>query len=164
MRNGSGNPVFWQTPSDIGITINSTGSDDITDGSDETAIRLSIRAWNDIVRHDAAPDRGHDAVAAGAHGLDVDTVHTVLSTSRTRRVYSDPGTVAITLVSSFSNGRIDDADILFERPGVRVHDQVPGPGGAFNVGNVVAHELGHFVGLDHSGGPGATMYPYVDPP
>ena len=45
---GSGIPLAWSSPASIGIVINSGGSDDIPDGSHETALRDAIQAWNGV--------------------------------------------------------------------------------------------------------------------
>ena len=49
------------------------------------------------------------------------------------------------------------------REGAEFAFTTSGDPGAFDVGDVGAHEIGHLLGLDHSGWAGATMYPYVDP-
>jgi hypothetical protein len=71
------------------------------------------------------------------------------------------GTVAITPVWFQSDGRIIDADVLFNGHGFAF--TTDGQGGAFDVQDVAAHELGHLLGFDHTGWAGATMYPYVSP-
>jgi hypothetical protein len=59
------------------------------------------------------------------------------------------------------DGRITDADVLFNGEGFAfTTSRAPG---CFDVQDVATHELGHVLGLDHTGWAGASMYPYVDP-
>ena len=159
---GTSTPLFWQSPSQVSIVSSATGSQDISDGSEETALRNAIAAWN------------------GASGS---TARLIEDTSDAQRARSDwqsndlhliwfdeddssgyfPGsssTIAITPIWFFGNGRIDDADIIFN--GKDFAFTTSGQSARFDVQDVATHELGHLLGLDHSGWAGATMYPYVD--
>src|SRR5262245_22018038 len=42
----NGKVLFWSDPANVGIVIQDTGSDDVPDSSDETAVRMAIDAWN----------------------------------------------------------------------------------------------------------------------
>ena len=70
------------------------------------------------------------------------------------------GTVAITPIFFFSNGVIADADILFNGGDFRF--TTSNQPGRFDIQTVATHELGHLIGLDHTGWAGATMFPFVD--
>jgi len=160
----SGTPLYWGTPSNIGIVINSTGSDDITDGSHETAIRLAIRDWNGgtgttaQLVEDTAPAQQARTDYASTN------IHLVMfDESNASGYFSNPGTVAVTPVWFYGSGLIADADVLFNGLNHQFTTEVPGTPGRFDVGDVATHEIGHLLGLDHSGFAGATMYPYVDP-
>ena len=51
IRLHTGNPankLFWSNGANVGLTINSTGSDNIPDDSHFTAIRNAYEAWNEI--------------------------------------------------------------------------------------------------------------------
>ena len=69
-------------------------------------------------------------------------------------------TVAVPPIWFYSSGRISDADILFNGAGFEFTTSAEA--GSFDVQDVATHELGHLLGLDHSGWAGASMYPYVD--
>ena len=43
---GTSTPLFWQSPSQVSIVSSATGSQDISDGSEETALRNAIATWN----------------------------------------------------------------------------------------------------------------------
>ncbi len=45
---GNGQAIYWNNPSNVSVVIQSTGSDNINDGSDEVALRNAIDAWNDV--------------------------------------------------------------------------------------------------------------------
>ena len=38
----------WNNPAGVSIVVSSIGSDDIPDGSHETALRMAIQDWNDV--------------------------------------------------------------------------------------------------------------------
>jgi hypothetical protein len=57
--------------------------------------------------------------------------------------------------------QIVDADIVFN-PSISFTTASPAPPGKFSLTALAAHEIGHFIGLDHSGIGHAVMYPYGD--
>jgi matrixin/IPT/TIG domain-containing protein len=70
------------------------------------------------------------------------------------------GTVAITpIVYNTGDGRMIDADIIFN--GKDFNFTLEGGTGAFDLQDVLTHEIGHMGGLDHSPMHGATMWPFV---
>ena len=74
---------------------------------------------------------------------------------------SGSGIVAVTPLTFFTTGQIIDADVLFN--GSDFKFTTSSESFSFDVQDVATHELGHLLGLDHSGCAGSTMYPYVDP-
>lgn len=162
LRNPSnGAELFWETPSSIGIVISSLGSDDLSAGEHEPALRLAIEAWN---RASGTTVQLVENTASGARtrtDWQTDSLHLIYFDESNSSGYFPQGsaTVAITPVQFFSNGRIADADILFNGAGHTF--TTSGEVGAFDVQDVAAHELGHLLGLDHTGVAGGTMYPYV---
>ncbi len=159
----NGNPLFWQTPYSISIAVNAVGSDDLADGSHMTAVRNAIDEWNGIdgstiqLVEDASP--GTQARTDWASN----SIHLVWwdETNASGYFPNGSGTVAITPVWFFNNGQIVDADVLFNGKGFSFStSQQPG---RYDIQDVAVHELGHLVGLDHTGWAGGSMYPYVDP-
>lgn len=158
---GNGNSLFWPAPGSISIVINSTGSDNIPDGSHTTSIRSAIRSWNDVsgtsmqLVEDTSPasQARTDWGSAGIHLILFD------ESNSSGFFPSGSGIVAITPVWFFSTGAISDADILFN--GSQFTFTTDAGSSAMDVEDVVAHELGHLLGLDHSANGGATMYPFV---
>lgn len=156
----NGANLFWENPDNISIVIQSEGSDNIGDGSHETAIRGAIEAWNGasgsrarLVESLANRDR-RDWQANDVHLV-------VFDENNSSGFFSGgSGVVALTPVTFFTDGRIVDADVLFN--GKNFSFTTKGEIGRFDVQDVATHELGHLLGLDHSGVCGATMYPYVD--
>ncbi len=158
---GAGAPLFWASPTNIGIVINSTGSDNIADGSHETALRMAIQEWNDVTGTNVALVEDTDPAQQARTDWDADNIHLIWFDETNSSGLFSPGTVAVTPVWFFLNGQIIDADVLFNG---RDHQfTTSGAPGRFDVRDVGTHELGHLLGLDHSGMAGATMYPYVDP-
>ncbi|HUR27245.1 MAG TPA: matrixin family metalloprotease, partial [Planctomycetota bacterium] len=159
----NGRLLAWTDPAHVGIAISSIGSDDIADESHLTAVQNAIAAWNAstgttarLVEDASAPTRARTDWAA-------DDLHLVFfdETGASGYFPSGSSTVALTPVWFTSNGRITDADILFNGRGFSfTTSKEPG---AFDVQDVATHELGHLLGLDHSGVVGASLYPYVSP-
>ena len=159
----NGLPLFWSTPSAVSIVINDQGSDNITDGSAETALRNAIEAWNGIDGSTVHLAENATPAAQARTDWASNSIHLLYFDENNGSGYFPNGssTVAITPVWFYSNGLIDDADVLFNGKGFSfTTSQEPG---RYDVQDVAAHELGHLLGLDHTGWAGGTMYPYVDP-
>lgn len=156
------NPLFWNSPTNISIVINETGSDNIDDGSHETAIKLAIEEWNQVAGSVAQLNLDTNPASTARTDYASSNIHLVLfDENNSSGFFGGNGTVAVTPVWFFSNGVISDADVLYN--GGDFSFTTSGSPGRFDVQDVGAHELGHLLGFDHSGWAGATMYPYVDP-
>ena len=57
-----------------------------------------------------------------------------------------------------ATGRIYDADIEFNDEFFAFVTDNPTPGLSVDIRNTLTHEVGHFIGLDHSSLPDSTMY------
>jgi len=164
LRNPSnGAELYWENPASIGIVISSTGSDDLAPDEHVPALRLAIDEWNRVGGSAVQLVENTSPSARARTDWQADSVHLILFDEDNSSGYFPQGsaTVAITPVQFFSNGRIADADILFNGSGHRF--TTTNELGAFDVQDVAAHELGHLLGLDHTGVAGATLYPYVSP-
>ncbi|MFN0241537.1 MAG: IPT/TIG domain-containing protein [Planctomycetota bacterium] len=159
----NGNPLFWYPPTSISIVISSTGSDDIADGSHTTANRNAIAAWNGVDGSIARLVENTNGVQRARTDWEANDIHLVLFDEDNDSGFFPPGsgTVALTPVWFNGSGVITDADILFNGSGFDFTTRAEL--GHFDVQDVATHELGHLLGLDHSGWAGATMYPYVEP-
>ncbi len=157
----AGVALRWNNPASIGIVINSTGSDDVSDGSHETALRMAIQDWNAVTGTTAT--LVEDASSASQARIDwiSSGIHLIYFDEDNSSGYFPLGssTVALTPIWFYSSGVIQDADILFNGGHPFTTSQVPA---RFDIQDVGAHELGHLIGLDHTGWAGGTMYPYVD--
>ncbi len=157
------NPLFWSSPGNIGIVINSAGSADIPDGSHETSIRMAIDAWNDATGSSATLVEDTTTISQARTDFSGSDIHLILFDESNSSGYfpGGSGIVAITPVFFFGSGLIADADIIFN--GSEFDFTTSGQFGDMDVQDVAAHELGHLLGLDHSGWAGGTMYPFVSP-
>ena len=154
--------LWWSNPANVTVTIVETGSDDIPDQSHMTAMRNGFDAWN--------ADPGTTAMLVETFASVPDPC-SVWTQGSNHLIFFDEsncsgffpggsGTVAVTPILFQSNGKILDADVIFN--GDTFHFTTNGTANRFDVQDVGTHELGHLLGLDHSGWAGATMYPYVD--
>ena len=155
----NGAPLFWATPQSVSVTIQEAGSDDISDDSHVAAIGNAVDSWNSAA---GTTFRLVNTGVTSRTDWESDDLHLVTFDENNASGFftGGSGTVAITPVSFFASGRIVDADVLFNGKDFRF--TTSGQAGRFDVQDVMAHELGHVAGLDHSGVCGATMFPYVD--
>lgn len=163
INSSNGRLLAWTDPAHIGIAISSLGSDDIPDKSVQTAIQNSIAAWNASSGTSAHLIEDTSAATRARTDWAADDLHLVFfdETGASGYFPSGSGTVAITPVWFTSSGHITDADVLFNGRGFSFTTK--SDPGAFDVQGIATHEIGHLLGLDHSGCVGASLYPYVSP-
>ena len=158
----NGKQLYWSGPGNIPIMIDPVGAALVPDQSDAAAIRLAMRAWNEDPGTKAnLVETSYTPMNACVDWLD-SSLHLVFFDGTNCSGFFPGGAsaVAVTPVQFNSKGRIVDADVIFNEGGFDF--TTSGTPGDFDVQDVGTHELGHLLGLDHSGWAGATMYPYVD--
>jgi hypothetical protein len=152
----------WQDPGAVGFVIQAAGSADVTDLSHFAALRNAADAWNDLDGTEV--QLSEDATPAQQARTDwqADDLHLILFDENNASGFFPPGSsiVALTPIAYTGTGVIVDADVLFNGAGHQF--TTSGESGRFDIQAVAAHEVGHLLGLDHSGWAGATMFPYVD--
>jgi hypothetical protein len=158
----NGNYLKWNDPTDVTVVISSTGSEDISDGSHTPAIQNAIAAWNEVGGTNAHMREVISAAQRDRTDWESNDLHMILFDEDNSSGFFPEGsaTVAVTPIWFYSSGRISDADVLFNGAGFEFTTSAEA--GKFDVQDVATHELGHLLGLDHSGWAGASMYPYVD--
>ncbi len=156
----TGAELAWPDPSNVPIVLNAAGSGDVSDGTDLAAIRNAIQSWNDAVGSSIRLVEDTSPSQQARTDYWKQDLQTVLFDENDTTGYfpGGIGAVAITQLAVDPNGKILDADILLN--GV-AYQFTTSKSGGFDIGEVVTHELGHFLGLDHSGFVGGVMLPYV---
>lgn len=71
------------------------------------------------------------------------------------------GVLAATFLTSDAAGKLVDVDIVFGR-GIAFSTSVSADPGSYDLEAIATHEVGHFLGLEHSGLSRATMVPFSD--
>lgn len=158
----NGNYLRWDNPTDVTVVISAVGSDDIHDGTHTPAIQNAIAAWNEVGGTTAHMREIVSSSQRNRTDWESNDIHMLIFDEDNSSGYFPSGsaTVAVTPVWFYSSGRISDADVLFNGGGFEF--TTSNEEGRFDVQDVATHELGHLLGLDHSGWAGASMYPYVD--
>ena len=139
--------------------LNNAGSDNIADESEKYAIKQAFQSWENVPG--TSLNFFHDG-NTGSTNFGSHSTHLVMFDENGSSGWFPPGSgiVAITPITySTSSGRILDADILFN--GRDWTFATDGRNGAFDVQDIATHEIGHFIGLDHSPVIGSSMWPYV---
>lgn len=158
----SGAALHWSAPASIGVVTHAGGSDDVPGRSLETALRLAIQEWNAAGGTAATLVEDLSAASRARADWEADDIHLVLFDEDDASGFFPPGssTVALTPIWFLADGAIQDADVLLNGAGFTF--TTSGAPGHFDVQDVATHELGHLLGLDHTGCASATMHPYVD--
>jgi hypothetical protein len=159
----NGNALRWPSSSNVSIVTSSAGSADVPGESDTAALRIAIASWSSVPGSTARLVEDQNPGNRARTDWPSDDVHLMLFDESNASGFFPSGTgiVALTPVAFQSSGTIVDADVLFN--GAEFQFTTSGAPARFDVQDVATHELGHLLGLDHTGWAGATMYPYVDP-
>lgn len=158
----AGRGFYWSSGSQpVSFVIAQAGSDDIPDASEEAAIRLSFRTWQQVSQSSIAFEEVGGS-ARSRTDWQSDSVHLVYfdETASVSYFQNNAGLIAVTPVDFAGDGRITDADILFNGQAHRFSTNRAS--GTFDVQQIATHEVGHFIGLDHSGNFASTMYPFAE--
>jgi hypothetical protein len=160
---GPTSPEFLWRQTSVSFVVNSAGSKDISDSSAKTAVRLAFSRWNTALDGSLSlyEDTTADATRTDYTATDI---HLVLWDEDGSSGLFPTGSAIIALtpiIAQTGDGTIVDADIVFN--GRDRTFTTKGDPGAFDVESVCTHECGHFVGLDHSGGPRVTMFQSIEP-
>jgi len=140
----------------INYFISQKGSDQINNGSEFLAVHAAFQTWANVPTANVRVNyMGPAVITAGGS----DSVNLV-SFSDTTFPWSS-GTLAVTLsYFSSSTGITNEADILFNpnQPW-----STSGESGRYDIQSILTHEIGHFLGLDHSGMVSSVMSPFGSP-
>ncbi len=152
----NGRQLHWSAP-EVTWNLQLAGSEDLLDGSHVFAIQHAFAEWEALSGSKFVLPQGPDVTVGpetNAHVVMFD------ETNATGYFPQSSGIVALTPISyDLGSGVILDADIVFN--GRDYTWSVTGAPNTFDVQDVITHEIGHFIGLDHSPSITGTMWPYV---
>ncbi|MBL4848899.1 MAG: IPT/TIG domain-containing protein [Planctomycetes bacterium] len=148
----------WPTTS-VRYVIQQNGTDDVADKSDEAAIRLALRAWEQVP--DSFVVFSEDTFAdASRTDYTATDIHLIMWDEDGSSGLFPPGSNVIALtpiLASTNDGTILDGDIIFNGELRFTTDPIQ-EANRFDVQAVATHEIGHLLGFDHSGGTFSTMF------
>ncbi|MBK8479657.1 MAG: hypothetical protein IPL40_00540 [Proteobacteria bacterium] len=153
----------WMRSNCVGMRANSAGSADVDDDSELEALNRAISNWTEatescsFLRLKALPARDDAKPGFDRSGPNENVVSWIEDDWQSLRAGDGPaatGASAITIVfyndqpTSPDYGRIYDADVYLN--GQHFTFSTGGERGLTDVENVLTHELGHVMGLDHT--------------
>jgi len=158
-----GNYLSYNNPN-ITWHLNPSSFGELNTPELQTAAEIAFQRWQDVDRSAFSFTRGADTTDTRVGTVNGKTPNKVFmdSTNSTGYFPNNSGVVALTLINySTGSGSISDADIFFN--GRKFDFSFDGTPSTFDVQDVLTHEVGHLLGLDHSPVHSGTMWPYVVP-
>jgi MYXO-CTERM domain-containing protein len=154
-------PLFWKATS-VPFVLDAAGSDDLPFDTVAPIVRRALARWSDqgcsyleLRDEGVRPGLGVAYTRGGAN------VNAVVWLER-NWIGARSATAYTTITYVPDTGQMLDADIAMNGVDFRFSAQDIGVRDRIDVEAVVTHEAGHFVGLDHSAVPGATMGPAIN--
>jgi hypothetical protein len=157
-----GAPIRWASQP-VRFAIHASGSKDLPqDARDDAAIRLAFETWGSIETSSLRfSEVTLPSIRNGPKRHENDGVNLVFFDEDNSSSFFDAGSgiIAITPVFFDGSGNLIDADIVFN--GRDHHFSTDLSPGTYDIQNIATHEIGHFVGLDHTGIYGASLIPFA---
>jgi hypothetical protein len=147
-----GSRARWQTLP-VPYRIHAGGLPGLGNNSEFTAVQRAFETWQSIPSS-AIAFRYDGTTSTQTGGNDGVNIISFQDTSFS----FGTGTIAVT-VSSSSQGFFRDADILFNPSSPSITFSTDGRSDGFDIQAIATHEIGHFLGLDHTSIVSATMNP-----
>ena len=150
----------WR-PSAVPITwrMNPTRTANVTGtGSFENAFRQAFQAWSGISTAAFTLAEGQPAAASAKPGLDQMNLITANVTASEWAAYGVDAISLTSVTTSVVTGEILEADVIFN-PNTVFSTDAATPLNAVDLQAAATHEIGHFLGLDHTPLGSAVMFP-----
>lgn len=157
--NSSGFVPTWASMP-IPFWINQSGSPQIANGSEFTAVQAAFQTWqNDSLANISFVYQGTTPVSTvGQDGLNVVTF---VDSSVPIGLETAAATFVFSTIDATGSDTIQEADIALSTNAALAKFSTSG-GQAYDIQSVVTHEVGHLLGLNHSGLLSSVMTPYMD--
>lgn len=157
----------WTGGLDYVIGSSKTGGETVSD-AEKTALRLCFSTWEDddgsLIDFTESTNSAQQALTTIDDGDDgPNGLNQVVFDSDFSYFSIGSGVVAVTLPFFVpSTGQIVEADILLNSGQYTFSSQSTVINGQLDIQDVITHEVGHFIGIDHTPIGAATMFPYVN--
>ena len=162
----AGKPLFW-TSRCITMLVNRNASAKVPLETAQSILSGAFSKWSGVTC-DACGAAGSPSLVGTEGGVTDCGFGRVTSGTNTNVMIfydkdwpNDPGQLALTTVSfKIDTGEIVDADLQVN---TTQDISTTGAADAYDFESIVTHEVGHVLGLAHSGDPNATMRPSYEP-
>lgn len=133
-------------------------------GSDVyTAARRALAHWSEIANIQFVEIQSSEQSISASGSPDGVSLITVANTSQNAAAFSPgadiPGRTRVFFDPT--NGTITEADVVINPNFANDRFSTDGTAGTYDLESILTHEIGHLLGLDHSGVIGATMQPLL---